>query len=326
MPELSESYLTVQYSMRPAKQVERRMLVDGLLLLAEAGFAIRDYQYTGMGSIHFVDFAMFHRFLGIRSMLSVEFSKDIRRRVRFNAPYKNAVAVKAGKAIGDVIPSLSKKRRHMLWLDYDTVLSDYMLRDLSYAASVLPAGSLLLVTVDTEPPGLVGRSQKNTKYNHEPGVTRQHFESVARDYVFPNNGDEDFEYKKLPGMNIRAIRGAIEAGSCGRSDGQFQLLFNFLYADGHRMLTQGGMIASSPDINRIKSSRFAEAVYARFDCDEEPCRISVPCLTRKEQMYLDENMPIASGWSPKAFELSQQEVREYAKIYRFYPTYAELLM
>ena len=59
----TESYQKVHYELRPAKQVERRMLVDALLGLAVAGFPIQDYQYTGMGSIYFIDFILFHRFL-----------------------------------------------------------------------------------------------------------------------------------------------------------------------------------------------------------------------------------------------------------------------
>jgi hypothetical protein len=47
------SYLKVHYELRPAKQVERRMLIDAFQQLAQAGFQIRDYQYTGMGSIYF---------------------------------------------------------------------------------------------------------------------------------------------------------------------------------------------------------------------------------------------------------------------------------
>ena len=45
------------------------MIVDSLLLLSDAGFEIREYQYTGMGSIYFYDFILFHRLLGIHNML-----------------------------------------------------------------------------------------------------------------------------------------------------------------------------------------------------------------------------------------------------------------
>ena len=326
MTDLSESYLTVQYSLRPAKQVERRMLVDALLLLAEAGFPVRDYQYTGMGSIHFVDFAMFHKFLGIKSMLSVELSLAIRQRVQFNAPYQNAVHVVPGKAIGEVIPDLPRNQPQLLWLDYDNVLSDYMLRDLALAASVLPPRSLLLVTVDTEPPGRLDGDRKHTRHNYDATFARQYYETVAGDYVRPNRGDRDFGYDDLPKINIRALSGAISAGAIGRKDARYYPLFNFQYADGHRMITVGGMMAAPRDVRRIRRSRFADAEYARVGHRSDPCRILIPCLTRKEQVYLDEHMPKVDGWRPDAFELSEREVEEYSRIYRFFPAYAELFL
>ena len=59
MIEPSESYLRVQYELRPAKQVERRMIIDALRKLAMAGFEIEDYNYVGFGSIYFVDFSFY---------------------------------------------------------------------------------------------------------------------------------------------------------------------------------------------------------------------------------------------------------------------------
>ncbi|MCG2658968.1 MAG: hypothetical protein L6437_01820 [Kiritimatiellae bacterium] len=326
MNDLTESYLKVQYALRPAKQVERRMLIDAFHLLAEATFPVWDYQYTGMGSIHFVDFAMFHKYLGIQSMVSVELSHKIQQRVQFNAPYKNAVNVETGRPIGDVIPELPLNKCHVLWLDYDNVLSDYMLRDIALAASILPARSILLMTVDTEPPGDLPTGNKHTQHNYNPEVARSYYETIAGKYLIPNAGETDFLYDCLPSVSVKAMTGAIRDGEQGRADVKFRPLFNFQYADGHRMTTIGGIIASSRDKKRIQRSRFAQAPYARFSLTSDPCHIRVPCLTRKEQMYLDENMPRKTGWIPNDFELSNQEISDYSNIYRFFPTYAELFI
>src|SRR6266704_2841751 len=102
----TESYLRVHYELRPAKQVERRMLVDALLSLSAAGFRIQDYQYTGMGSVYFIDFMLFHRLVGFQKMLSVEHNTKIARRVEFNRPFAR-VGIEIAP-IGDVIPRLSK--------------------------------------------------------------------------------------------------------------------------------------------------------------------------------------------------------------------------
>ena len=52
---LAQSCLKVQYELRSAKQVERRMLIDALQTLSASGFDISQYQYTGFGSVYFVD-------------------------------------------------------------------------------------------------------------------------------------------------------------------------------------------------------------------------------------------------------------------------------
>src|SRR5688572_12025690 len=89
MPRMStptDSFKRVHYELRPAKQVERRMIIDALRLMSLSGFPIDDYQYTGMGSIFFVDFILFHKFLGISDMVNAEHSA-IPNRVTFNQPY-----------------------------------------------------------------------------------------------------------------------------------------------------------------------------------------------------------------------------------------------
>src|SRR5690242_16553128 len=113
------SFLTVHYELRLAKQVERRMIIDALRMISLAGFPIDDYQYTGLGSIFFVDFILFHKFLGITDMVNAEHSSS-QRRVVFNQPY-DFIRTEFAQ-IGDVIPSLSADKKHLLWLDYDDIL------------------------------------------------------------------------------------------------------------------------------------------------------------------------------------------------------------
>src|SRR5438552_2872530 len=107
------SYLEVAYDLRPAKQVERRMIIDVLQRMTAAGFPIREYQYTGLGSIYFVDFVLFHRLLGLHRLLSVEHDPRIERRVEFNRPFAN-VRIEI-ESIGAVIPTLATDLKHVLW-------------------------------------------------------------------------------------------------------------------------------------------------------------------------------------------------------------------
>src|SRR4051794_34072109 len=82
-----DSFNKFNYWLRPSKQVERKILIEKLLRLAQNGYDIPKYTYLGFGSVYYVDFIMFHKFLFIEKMECIEHGK-IPRRMRFNKPYK----------------------------------------------------------------------------------------------------------------------------------------------------------------------------------------------------------------------------------------------
>lgn len=313
----THSFRKVNYELRPAKQVERRIFLDALQLLSMDAFPIRDYQYTGMGSVYFVDYVLFHKILGIRRMLSVEFDSAVERRVHFNRPFR-LVEVRMGR-IGDFIPELSQDLQHILWLDYDSVLDPDQLADIRLAGTYLTCGSIFLVTVDSEPP-------KRVNEGGTPLHWMAHFESIAGDYLEHGLTVDDFALSQLPRLNARIINNALAAGLRGRS-ARFFPLFYFLYADGHHpMLTVGGMIGNDSDGRRLLASGLREAPYFRDELAGDPYEIEVPRVTRKERLALDSAMPCDDTWGPAEFELDSKELAAYREIYRFFPAYAELLL
>ena len=78
----------VSYDLRPAKQCERKMMLDSFSAAMEAGFAIPDYRYVGMGGNRFYDFILIHKYLGIDKMVSLEHDEKMLTRARYNCPYK----------------------------------------------------------------------------------------------------------------------------------------------------------------------------------------------------------------------------------------------
>jgi hypothetical protein len=314
MSAATESYLKVAYDLRPAKQIERRMFIDGLQRLALAGFDIGDYQYTGFGSIFFVDFILFHKLLGLQRLLSVEHSLKIEKRVKFNRPFKQIEILM--ESITDVIPTLSADRKHLLWLDYDDVLQKGHIADLFLAGTYLPPGSILLVTVDAEPPGAE---------QDGPPQWKRHFEDQAGDYLGSFTQLEDFAESHLLTVNTRILERAIASGLVAR-EARFLPLFWFGYQDGHKMLTLGGMIATDSEIRKVEGSTLPRANYYRGDFSGEPYSIRVPNLTRKERMFLDCEMPCDDGWTTHEFEVDPDSIRDYREVYRYLPAYAELLL
>src|SRR3546814_2772121 len=83
---MKDSFRRIDYSVRPAKHAERRMLCDVFRKLA-AFDPVEQYRYVGFGSVWFSDFILFHRALGVRHMLSIEQAVASKNRFEANRPF-----------------------------------------------------------------------------------------------------------------------------------------------------------------------------------------------------------------------------------------------
>ncbi|MBU0679700.1 MAG: hypothetical protein KJ626_16480 [Verrucomicrobia bacterium] len=307
------SFDKVHYALRPAKQVERRMFLDTFIRLTKLGFSISNYHYMGMGSVYFVDFAMFHKHLGISKMTSVELEASAKKRLEFNKPFK-AVDVRTGD-IAKYVACISPDEKYIVWLDYDCVLDSDVTKALKLALTNLSPGSILIVTVDAMPPGGDG-----------PPEWKEHFEDEAMPYLWLNPKTEDFARSKIVEANIRILRSVIASGLVGRPHVDFFPLFNIWYQDGHEMLTIGGMLATDNERPKLNQIREEQLPFITTKLTTRPYQIRVPLVTRKERLSLDSAMPRKDKkWKPE-FRMSKKDLDDYERIYRYYPEYAEMYL
>lgn len=263
---------------------------------------------------------MFHKYLGIKKFLSVEESQEISKRVKFNKPF-NCVEVEIGDIL-DYIPRLSRDIKHILWLDFDHILTEDVLTCIHLSSTQLSAGSILLVTLDVEPPG----SPEEGKTQWNPKSWKNYYVQEASQYLWPSPATKQFARDRLHNVNARLIEGAINRGLLSRTDVSFYPLFNFIYADGNRMLSVGGMIGTKADERKLNSLDRKTLSFLRSSLITNPYEIIVPNVTRKERLYLDSEMPCLDDWTPRDFELSWDNVAAYRSIYRYYPAYAEMFL
>jgi len=205
------------------------------------------------------------------------------------------------------------------------------LSDIQSAITVLPAGSILLVTVDVEPPEdydymSVDPDFDSSKEVLGPKHWRRYFEYHASAYLPLGLSDDGFGKSNLTQRSAEVLKAAFTKAIVARTQLQFLPMFNFTYRDSHSMLTMGGMIAGSAEKRLLRASDISNAVYYRKDFEIPPFDIRVPRLTRKERVYLDREMPCADGWVPKDFNLDPEQVQHYRDIYRFLPAFAEILL
>ena len=144
------SFVKFDYTLRPSKQVERKLLIELVHRLGTemTGYDIKRYTYLGFGSVYYTDFVLFHKHLYIDRMICVE-SENIPKRMEFNRPYDFVDIHMA--PFSDVLPLLDRERRYFMWLDYDTSISLQQMGDIRGAIRVLAPGSIILITVDGEP-------------------------------------------------------------------------------------------------------------------------------------------------------------------------------
>ncbi len=307
---MSGSGKRIHYELRPSKQVERRMFVDVFQQLKELGFPISKYQYTGLGSFYFTDFILFHKHLGINKMVSVENDTSINKRVKFNKPYKSIDVI--SDDIATYLPMLNKERKHLLWLDYDNRINDDILTDISTACSELPAGSILLISLNVTAPGA------------DESEWRKYYIDNCHNYWNETNAPQPVLEANIPTHNLDFIRTAIKDSLDTRGE-IFHPLFNIIYRDGATMLTLGGIIDRPKLRKQLSSIPKHRFHFLRRDLNDPPYIIRFPVMTRRERYYIDAHMPKKAAWSPAAFEMTEEKINQYRDIYRYYPDYAELV-
>jgi hypothetical protein len=113
---MSSSYKKINYALRPAKQVERKMMCEAFRRLAEFG-AMESYRYIGFGSPYFTDFQIIHKQLNVQEMVSIEINEGDRDRFLFNRPFR-CIELRFGHS-NTVLPQLPWHARSIVWLDYD---------------------------------------------------------------------------------------------------------------------------------------------------------------------------------------------------------------
>jgi hypothetical protein len=310
---MAKSYERIHYGLRPAKNIERKMMVEALRRLG-AMSRLESYRYIGFGSTYFSDFSMIHKSLGISSLWSIEREIADKRRFIFNKPF-NCVRFHFG-ASTTILPTLKWNRRTIVWLDYEDVLNRDILRDIGYACSNVRPGSVLILSVNATPLKPSADRVKDLE-------TRMGAEKLPDGLTQPGLAawGTAGAYREIIDNEIReglSIRSGLEPA--GRKL-TYRQLFNFNYADGSSMLTVGGVIYQVKDEKKVVGCRFEDLDFVRTG--KEPCLIEVPQLTFRELHYLESRLPVGSKGGRTFKNLRDADVQRYSRVYRYFPKFTE---
>ena len=301
------------YALRPAKNIERKMLCEALRRLSPFG-SLPSYRYVGFGSYYFSDFSLLHRSLGIRSMISIERDVSNQERYLFNRPF-SCIRVLFGDS-NSHLPALPWDQRTILWLDYEDKLDGGVLADVACFSANATSGSVIIVTVNAQ-----AESQK------EDPVAR------LRERVGHARVDPRITRKLLSGdgtANIyrdiitNEILDTVVKRNGARAEGdelRYSQLFHFRYADNAKMLTVGGVLYDEGQADLLDACEFSNLDFYRSG--ESAHAIRAPGLTLKELRHLAEQLPRAKGKRLKATSVPLEDLKAYEATYRYFPTFVE---
>ncbi len=312
-PKPGRSYRRVNYALRPAKYIERKMIVEGLRAVSRV-FPLDTYRYVGLGSIYFTDFILFHRELGIETMVSIEEDVDRQKRFEFNQPL-NSITIKFGES-NEVLPSLDWTQQTIAWLDYDDPLSAEVLADVSTFVSSAKAGSVLIVTVNAAPGELDGRKDRFETLFGKGILALDATDSTLGDW-----GTAEYFRRIL----IDRIESAVADRNGPLPDAakvEFHQMFHFHYRDGQRMMTLGGIFVDAGLRPSVLACDFDSIPACRTG--EDACVIKVPNLTTREMRHLDTQLPADDLTAVGSAGVTAAEVEAYAQIYRFVPAFIQI--
>lgn len=311
---MSGSFAKIDYQLRPAKAVERKMMAEIFSRLAV--FApLSEYRYVGMGSVYFSDFALFHSVCGFGDMVSIEGTEDtrIKRRCAFNAPF-GVVDLHFEKTTTAFL-KIDWTKRSVIWLDYDDPLSQDMLSDLAYLASRVTSGSVISLSFNA------ARGQVRTSEQ----LVEKLRESVGPDKIPDDATLEDHVDQRRYSRVLRSVVSAEFNRAIGNrnADGppeekiSSQQIFFYTYDDDTPMLTVGWLLTAPTDEGKAKLSRIPEVLHASSGV--RPFEIVIPKLTPAEMRAISRCDATDKYEKERSLPLLKEEIAKFKKIERYWP-------
>jgi len=212
----------------------------------------------------------------------------------------------------------------ILWLDYDDPLDKFILRDVSFFCNNAISGSVLIVTVDAQTESEPEKLERKLvdlqeRVNDDDERERVPFGTAPRDLV--GWGTAKLSHRIIMNEISKVIneRNALEPENFN-----FKQLFNFRYKDTARMVTVGGIIYADSESDKFQACDFVNGLKF-IRTGSVPYTIDLPRLTFREIRHLDSQLPIDPS-KLKSKGIKANELRKYAKVYRWFPSFAEVEM
>tara|TARA_R110002124_G_C8971778_1_gene515210 strand:+ start:7671 stop:8624 length:954 start_codon:yes stop_codon:yes gene_type:complete len=314
------SYRDVNYSIRPGKSTERKLLVSLIRELCEGHSA--DYNYIGFGSTYFTDFKLFHKELHIPKLITIEKDRHIKERVEFNRPF-NCIEIIMDESTNALKKISNWDQKYITWLDYDDTLTSYMFNDIDVVFKRLVASSIFLITCNS-----ILRDENNKQFTknsfRQKFGTMTPIELTNKDFASTNSPSTIRE------LFISKINDVLNIKNRALSDNDkllFRPIFFFTYADGAPMVTIGGFLDKKN--NQVDFQNHSIAKFEAFlSFNDDPYKINPPNITYKEYQLLNKYVPSAPNLYLKRKPIKfipEREKKQFLELYKYLPNYMDVV-
>ncbi len=316
---MPSSYEFINYAVRPAKAIERKMLCETFRRLTEFE-SLDSFRYVGFGSTYFSDFELFHRALGISNMVSIEKDVANAERFEFNRPFR-CIEMRLGHS-NSILPTLSWEMPTIAWLDYDGKLDKDILADVRYVSLAVQPVSILVVSVNAHPDDYDEDRTRLAQLSERVGETRVPHGIVERD--LDGWGTAATSRRIITNEILETLR--ERNGTLSQANQLvYSQLFYFRYADGAKMVTAGGLLHRKGQGPIVSKCDFEALPYVRTNTTPRcsAYAIEVPSLTYREIRHLNKQLPRTKRSRLTSPKVPTKDLKRYERIYRHFPHFAE---
>lgn len=302
---MSKSYEKVNYLLRLKKQIERKLIIESISKLTPI-IDITKYRYIGFGSVYFADFILFHKYLNIKLMSSIDKEESDEQRFNFNKPFA-FIDFKISDSSAYINTNIKWEENLFIWFDYDMPLSLDMIADIKHVSAKAKPLDIFIITIEAEP------------------LTIEQAEKFAEMFgLYVKSSDiKKNAVEALPKILNEIINSSIKEGlEIQPARIEYLQLFNITYKDTKKMYTFGGIYFQNDQDVSIKSMLSGINFISH---DENIVNINCPLLTPKEKIVLDSLIKSESVCEDVEgiTGLNEEDINRYAKYYKYYPQYFE---
>jgi hypothetical protein len=320
---------TLAYNLRRNKYVERQLFME-LLSRFSRWQEIGNYLYIGFGGVYFEEFKLLHTRFSIKKMFSLEREQWMIARQELNVPYGCITPFHAtsGELIVDIdqYREIGEAINLLIWLDYVTAKElPTQLSEIRSIVSKLEHGDILKITFSLNPRWLNEGPSDDILTNRLENLRSQ----LGSAYLAEGITISDVTNDSLPRVYLDALKRKIAEGLTENAELEFMPLGCYTYNDGTPMLTVTGAL-----IDRKLQPAFEERIgLDKVDFASpkwEIHRIELPDMSLRERLEIDRKLNGRTAEEiahelPFQFEEDPDEsldlIRNYLKLYRFYPNY-----